>query len=201
MTIGRYRHEPQSRWCPRARIGPLSGGSARWDDPVRSWRRGDQGRTNGRRGDAQARADGAWPEHLLHCVQPRQEEHLPRYAHSARQGDLCRSGKDRGHRTGKLQAGYDEGHGLRIREAARAELWHHPGVCVGLRAIRPLHRPARIRSARSGDERADVADRPAGRPAAGNRVIRRGSLYRAARHDRRAGRAAASRSHGRGAAC
>ena len=110
------------------------------------------------------------------------------------------TGEDRRHRAGEFPARHDEGHGLRVRAAASAEPRHHPGLGFRLRPVRSLHRSAGVRSARPGDERPDVADRQAGRPAARHRFVGGRSLYRAARDDRRAGRAAASRPHRRGAA-
>ena len=68
----------------------------------------------------------------------------------------------------------------------------------GVRAIRPLPRAPGLRPARPGDERADVADRRAGRHAARRGHLDGRPLHLAACDDRHAGRAAPSRPTGEG---
>ena len=186
-----------SRRRAGARTGAVPGGSARRHDPLRPRRRGHQDRETGRRGDPPVGAAGARPERLFLGLQPRQEEPLPRPAHAARQGGLRRAGADRRRRARKLPSRHDGEDGVRLRPAARAEAGHHPDFGVGLRPIRPLSRAPGLRPARPGDERADVADRRAGRDAARRRHLAGRPLHLVARDDRHARRAAPPRPHRR----
>ena len=178
--------------CRHTRAGPrpLPGGSPHRPRPGAAGRGGHQGRGAGRRRESPAGTVRARPERLLGAVQQRQEE--PGAQPAERAGARRGAAPGRGVRRAdpELPARHDRGHGARVRTAEGAEPRPHHGERVGLRPVRPVPRPHRLRPHRAGHQRHDVPHRLSRQPAHPHLQSRHRPHHRPARRHRRAGGAA-----------
>ena len=175
-------------WHPRDRSGSPSGRTALRADTGPPGRGSHQDRTHRRRGNALPRAMGAQTERLLGAGQQRQEEREHGLAQGRGEGGLAQADQSVGRVRTELSPWHHRRDGLRVRGAESAEPAHHHGERLGIRAIRPVSRPDRLRPHRpdhvryrhghgrrghAADSRGGAYHRPHYSAALGHRYARR----------------------------